>query len=246
MPSKSKSQQRLFGMALAVRRGEMKRSDAYKEVLDIADSDITDKELEAFAKHRTSDKEHNVKESQDMFQKYSDDLLKNHVKNRSVRRVRPAGDNTRLATYLKQMHYAGKMIPAIETKPDIKYIFIVIKPGFTKLSETIISRFINDGFKLYKTRSKRLTLGEARKLYKVHSAEDFYDALCEYMSSDISIGVLFSYDGMTEKEAFKKVGTLKDEIRNEYSESDMRNVMHSSDNTQTMRLESSVYFNELI
>ena len=50
MPAKSKSQQRLFGMALAVRRGEMKRSDVWKEVLDIVDSDMTDKEIEDFAK----------------------------------------------------------------------------------------------------------------------------------------------------------------------------------------------------
>ena len=35
MPSKSKSQQRLFGMALAVRKGELKRSEVEKEVLDI-------------------------------------------------------------------------------------------------------------------------------------------------------------------------------------------------------------------
>lgn len=49
MPAKSKSQQRLFGMALAVRRGEMKRKDAWKEVLDIVDSDMTDKEIEDFA-----------------------------------------------------------------------------------------------------------------------------------------------------------------------------------------------------
>ena len=50
MPAKSKSQQRLFGMALAVRRGEMKRSDVWKEVLDIVDGDMTDKEIEDFAK----------------------------------------------------------------------------------------------------------------------------------------------------------------------------------------------------
>lgn len=49
MPAKSKSQQRLFGMALAVRKGEMKRSDVWKEVLDIVDSDMTDKEIEDFA-----------------------------------------------------------------------------------------------------------------------------------------------------------------------------------------------------
>jgi hypothetical protein len=50
MPAKSKSQQRLFGMALAVRRGEMKRSEVYKEVLDIVDGEMTDKQIEDFAK----------------------------------------------------------------------------------------------------------------------------------------------------------------------------------------------------
>lgn len=50
MPSKSKSQQRLFGMALAVRRGEMKRSEVDKSVLDIVDGDMTDKEIEDFAR----------------------------------------------------------------------------------------------------------------------------------------------------------------------------------------------------
>jgi hypothetical protein len=50
MPAKSKSQQRLFGMALAVRRGELKRSEVEDSVIDIVDSDMTDKEIEDFAK----------------------------------------------------------------------------------------------------------------------------------------------------------------------------------------------------
>ena len=52
MPAKSLAQQRLFGMALAVRRGEMKRSDVNASVLDIVDSDMTDKQIEDFAKTR--------------------------------------------------------------------------------------------------------------------------------------------------------------------------------------------------
>jgi hypothetical protein len=54
MPAKSKSQQRLFGMALAVRRGELKRSEVEAEVLDIVDGDMTDKQIEDFAstKHK--------------------------------------------------------------------------------------------------------------------------------------------------------------------------------------------------
>lgn len=50
MPAKSKSQQRLFGMAHAVRKGELKRSEVNQEVLDIVDSNMTDKEIEDFAK----------------------------------------------------------------------------------------------------------------------------------------------------------------------------------------------------
>lgn len=50
MPAKSKAQQRLFGMALAVRRGELKRSEVENPVLDIVDSDMTDKQIEDFAR----------------------------------------------------------------------------------------------------------------------------------------------------------------------------------------------------
>ena len=50
MPAKSKAQQRLFGMALAVRRGDMKRSDVSDSVLDIVDSNMTNKQIEDFAK----------------------------------------------------------------------------------------------------------------------------------------------------------------------------------------------------
>lgn len=50
MPAKSLAQQRLFGMALAVRKGELKRNEVDKTVLDIVDGDMTNKEIEDFAK----------------------------------------------------------------------------------------------------------------------------------------------------------------------------------------------------
>lgn len=59
MPSQSKSQQRLFGMALAVRKGELERSKVSKEVLDIVDGKMTNKEIEDFAKTKRKNlKEH--------------------------------------------------------------------------------------------------------------------------------------------------------------------------------------------
>lgn len=57
MPARSKSQQRLFGMALAVRRGELKRSEVDDEVLDIVDGKMTDKQIRDFAKTKNL-KEH--------------------------------------------------------------------------------------------------------------------------------------------------------------------------------------------
>lgn len=54
MPSTSKSQQRLFCMAYAVRKGELERSKVTKSVLDIADSDMTDKEIKDFMELKES------------------------------------------------------------------------------------------------------------------------------------------------------------------------------------------------
>ena len=59
MPAQSKSQQRLFGMALAVRKGELERSKVSREILDIVDGEMTNKEIEDFAKTKHKNlKEH--------------------------------------------------------------------------------------------------------------------------------------------------------------------------------------------
>lgn len=63
MPAKSKSQQRLFGMAHAVRKGEMKKSDAPKKVRKIADSNMTDKQIKDFAKTKHKGLKEYLKES---------------------------------------------------------------------------------------------------------------------------------------------------------------------------------------
>ena len=63
MPAKSKAQQTLFGMALAVRKGEMKRSEVNKNVLDIVDSEMTNKEIEDFASTPRKSLPQHLKES---------------------------------------------------------------------------------------------------------------------------------------------------------------------------------------
>jgi len=58
--AKSIAQQRLFGMAWGVRKGSVERNKVTKQVLQLADSDITDKELKDFAKTKHDDIEENV------------------------------------------------------------------------------------------------------------------------------------------------------------------------------------------
>ena len=59
MPARSKSQQQLFGIALAVRKGELKRSEVSKEVLEIVDGKMSNEEIEDFAKTKHKNlKEH--------------------------------------------------------------------------------------------------------------------------------------------------------------------------------------------
>ena len=64
MPAKSKSQQILFSMALAVRRGKLKRSEVSTSVLDIVDSDMSNKEIEDF----TVLKENNIYKMQPLYE----------------------------------------------------------------------------------------------------------------------------------------------------------------------------------
>lgn len=49
-------------MALAVRRGDMKRSEVEQEVLDIVDGKMTDKEIEDFAKTKHKGLKEYIKE----------------------------------------------------------------------------------------------------------------------------------------------------------------------------------------
>jgi hypothetical protein len=62
MPAHSKSQQRLFGMALAVRRGELDKSKVDQKALDIANGKMTDKQIRKFAKTKHKGLKEYVKE----------------------------------------------------------------------------------------------------------------------------------------------------------------------------------------
>ena len=70
------------------------------------------------------------------------------------------------------------------------HVFVIIKPGFYNLANDLFATFTEHGYKVIKSKTKRLTLAEAKSLYKVHKKEDFYNDLCKYMTSDITMAFI--------------------------------------------------------
>lgn len=122
------------------------------------------------------------------------------------------------------------------------HVFVVIKPGFEQLACLIEEEFKKNGYKTVKMRTKKLMREEAENMYIMHKNEDFYDALCKYMSSGITIAYILKKKS---DDIFKEFAVLKDKLREKYGESDMRNVLHSSDSYKNMTHESQVYFNNI-
>lgn len=128
------------------------------------------------------------------------------------------------------------------SKPSVyDKVFVIVKPGFLNLTDIILKRFVEDGWEIDKTIVKKLQSKEAQELYKVHRKKDFYKPLCEYMSSDITRAFILKKEP-NGKNPFKEVAAIKDEIRDKYGESDMRNVLHSSDKFESMMHEAPIYF----
>lgn len=125
---------------------------------------------------------------------------------------------------------------------SMKRIFTIVKPGFEKLTPTIIKLFNKEGWNVAKIKTKVLLLSEAKSLYDIHKKEKWYEPLCKYMSSGPTTAIIFTKNEPMSKKVFDEVGKIKDEIRKKYGESDMRNVMHSSDSLQHMKHEMSIYF----
>lgn len=129
---------------------------------------------------------------------------------------------------------------AVRTK-NTKSIFVIIKPGFLPLCSKILQIFEEKGWNISQLRTKQLLLSEARALYSIHKKEDFYDDLCKYMSSGLTMAFIFSKNNAT-GDIFEETGKIKDIIRKKWGESDMRNVIHSSDSFEHMNEEASIYF----
>ena len=114
--------------------------------------------------------------------------------------------------------------------------FIIIKPGFLEYKNEILEFLKEHKIIPIRELRKTLTYDEAKKFYKMHAKEDFYEDLCRYMSESDSEGILLCNYGSD------NLLMLKDEIREKYAKDEMRNCIHSSDSGLNMARESKIYF----
>ena len=119
------------------------------------------------------------------------------------------------------------------------HVLVVVKPGFDNLLGKLCGIFIENGYTIVKNKTTCLTLDQAKQLYKVHSKEDFYSNLCNYMCSGPTTAFILKKKS---DDIFKEFEKLKEKIREDFGESDMRNVLHSSDSYKAFTHESQVYF----
>lgn len=122
------------------------------------------------------------------------------------------------------------------TESQNKREFMIIKPEFLQYRNEILEFLKQHNIIPIQELRKTLTLSEAKKLYKPHSKEDFYEDLCKYMSSGDSIGFVLCNFGNSD------LLELKDEIRDKYGVDEMHNAIHSSDSGLNVYRESKIYF----
>ena len=119
------------------------------------------------------------------------------------------------------------------------HVLVVVKPGFDNLLGKLCEIFIENGYTIVKNKTTRLTLDQSKEMYKVHSKKDFYSNLCDYMCSGPTTAFILKKKS---DNIFDEFAKLKDKIREDFGESDMRNVLHSSDSYKSFTHEAGIYF----
>ena len=127
----------------------------------------------------------------------------------------------------------------------------IIKPDAVErnLEDEIKKMFIDNGFKISKSKKIKIEKSEAEKFYKVHETKPFYNDLCSYLSSGPIVVMIIEKDnavldnrklmGATNpKEA--KDGT----IRKKFGISIDKNSVHGSDSLENAKIEIDFFFKD--
>ena len=134
---------------------------------------------------------------------------------------------------------------------NIEKTLSIIKPDAVErnLEDEIKKIFIDNGFKIIKSKKIKIEKSEAEKFYKVHETKPFYNDLCSYLSSGPIIVMMIEkanavldnrelMGATNPKEA--KDGT----IRKKFGISIDKNSIHGSDSLENAKIEIDFFFKD--
>ncbi len=134
---------------------------------------------------------------------------------------------------------------------NIEKTLSIIKPDAVErnLEDEIKKIFIDNGFKIIKSKKIKIEKSEAEKFYKVHETKPFYNDLCSYLSSGPIIVMMIEkanavldnrelMGATNPKEA--KDGT----IRKKFGISIDKNSVHGSDSLENAKIEIDFFFKD--
>jgi len=131
------------------------------------------------------------------------------------------------------------------------YTFAMIKPNACRKNHVgpILAMINQAEFRISAIRSTKLTKQEAEIFYEMHKDKEFYNALCEFMSSGPIIALLLEKENAI-KDFRKLIGNTNPNmaeegtIRKMFAESLQKNAVHGSDSVENMNRESDFFFNQ--
>lgn len=210
MPSKSKAQQRLMGQAWAIRKGELERNSSNKAAQEIADSDMTDKELRAFAETSHKSLPERVKEAlgndcRDILSTLEESLYNDNI-NLLESEKSSSNSTTKLSSSrfntFTNYKYANRYKPQYQ-EPMIQSKTVIVLPNYLNYIGHIINAFEDKDFELVKVDTKRLLPTEASKVLATKKDKKWYKETRDNLFSGPSTALLFNYNGEDIEKDFK-------------------------------------------
>jgi len=147
--------------------------------------------------------------------------------------------------------------PKIEKDtPEKEHTFAIIKPGCFDHMDEIIKKLTENGIDIKKRLEVKLSENQVKQLYNAHVAEDYYDQLCEYMTSGESCLLLLEAPintdliiktreivGPFDVESAKE--SNPDSLRAQFGQNKVKNAIHASDSKEAAARELAFFFPEL-
>ena len=132
---------------------------------------------------------------------------------------------------------------------NIEQTLSIIKPDAVErnLSEKIKSIFIKNNLSIVDTKKLHISKDEAAEFYKVHQSKEFYEQLCDYLSSGpIEVMILKGDNAVLKNRDLMGATDPKNAkdgtIRKLYGISIDKNSVHGSDSVDNAKIEINFFF----